>query len=165
MRNDLAHGGEPSAVIAQELIDELDPGIRSVLSRLRRTELKLMIPETMDFDGVHFAVKGVVAKGDSVAFPATTAASAVPLTAHRVYASDGDDRFIDLSPLVLARSAREPGAWELCLFDGIRDARPNDANLRGTERLRYLNLWTGSRDVEVRPDATSTELRGLVPGW
>jgi DNA-binding response OmpR family regulator len=165
VRNDVSHGGEPSSLVAQELLDELEPPMRGVLTRLRRARLAMVIPESMQFDLGRFTMDGVAARGDSLAFPAVQIASDAPLTTHRVYASAGAAGFVDLHPLVLAHPSREPGAWRVCVFDGIRGVRPNDASLKGTERLRYTNLWTGERDVDPEAELTSSDLRGLMPGW
>lgn len=166
VRNNLAHGGEPSAVVAQELLEELQPGLRTTLTALGRTPLTLIAPQAMGFDGDRFHVDGVEMRGDSPAFPTLRLESSRPVTTGRTYAaSDGDATLIDLHPLVIATAGRAPGAWQLCLFDGIRDARSSDVKLKGTERLRYSNLWTGERDVKLDRQLSSAELRGLTSDW
>jgi DNA-binding response OmpR family regulator len=166
VRNDLAHGGEPSAVVAQELLDELQPGLRSTLAALRRMPLTIVVPQAMRFDGARFSVDGVATRGDSPAFPAIQLESSGPVATGRACAAGaGEGKLIDLHPLIVATEGREPGTWQVCLFDGIRGARSNEANLKGTEPLRYSNLWTGERDMHLDPPLDSAELRGLTADW
>jgi DNA-binding response OmpR family regulator len=166
VRNDLAHAAEPSAAIAQELLDELQPGLRSALAALMRMPLTLIVPTSMRFDGAVFSVEGVATRGDSPAFPSVEIGSAYPVATGRVYAAGAATAtLLDLHPLILASEGREPGAWQICLFDGIRGARPNEATLDGAEYLRYSDLWTGERDVDLDPQPTSAELRGLTTDW
>jgi hypothetical protein len=120
----------------------------------------------MRFDGAHFSVDGVSVTGDSPAFPSVKAASTRPVVTGHVYAAGAPDgALIDLHPLVTAKEGREPGATQVCLFDGIRGARPNEANLKGTEPLRYSDLWTAEREVDIEPQLTSVDLRGITPDW
>jgi CheY-like chemotaxis protein len=166
VRNDLAHGGEPSAVVAQELLDELQPGTRLALAALRSAPLTFVVPQLMRFDGARYSVEGVVMRGDSPAFPPVQLECEAPVATRRVYA-EGASRgtIIDLHPLIVATEGREPGAWQVYVFDGIHGARPNDATLTGAERLRYSNLWSAERDVGLGTQLLSVELRGLTADW
>jgi hypothetical protein len=165
IRNDLAHSGDPSGRVARELIEELEPGTQRLLARVRRASARFVIPTALDFDGATFEVGVAILAGDSLALPTGRMTTGVPVVTHHPYVhEEGGGRWVDLYPLMAAVPGREPSVWKTLLYDGVRGGHAN-AKLRGTEPLRYIDLWSNERDLELDEHPAAAELRGMTCDW
>jgi hypothetical protein len=165
VRNDLAHGGEPSGRVAADLLDELEGGTQQMLGRLRRAGGRFAIVTSLDFDGRHFEVEAAMLVGDSIALPTGRVSSPTAVVRHHAYALDNSgETWTDLFPLIAATPSREPSAWRVFVFDGIQGGHPNAA-LRGREPLRYIDIWSSERGLTLDEHPTADNLRGVTADW
>jgi hypothetical protein len=56
-----------------------------------------------------------------------------------------------------ASPGREPGAWQVLLYDGVRGAH-SSTTLKGDEPIRYIDVWTNERDRTLEPHPTAADL-------
>lgn len=164
LRNDFAHGGDPSARVAAARLDELESDTAQLLSRLRQLDVAVVVPERLDFDGEGFDADCVLIQGDSRTLPAAVRRFDTALRSHHPYLVDlsrNDERVaLDLFPLLVPLPADEPAAWNVYVFDGIRGARSAD-KLRGTEPLRFIELWSNDRTSRLPDHPELSAIKGV----
>lgn len=150
LRNDSSHGTEPSRRIAQEHLNEWKPRLRMLVSKLwQNLNLQIFLPVSLHFDGTRFQVSGHALVGDSVALPKFAMQATRPVICDQPYllAEEGsEDQWVNLFPFISVESAVEPNAWQVSIFDGLRMDR-NAQVLTGTEPIRYIDIWSGQRNV------------------
>jgi DNA-binding response OmpR family regulator len=165
VRNDLAHGGEPSSQVAAELLPELEGGTQQLLGRLRHAGGRFVIPTALDFDGQRFDVDAALLTGDSLALPAARLSAPSPVVKHHPYAvRDDGTGWVDLFPLIASLPGREPSAWRVFVYDGVRGAHAN-STLQGSEPVRYIDIWSNERDQKLDEHPTADDLRGITADW
>lgn len=160
LRNDLAHGIDPSPRVARRKLDEWAPRLRRLLERLCQTlTLRLFMPRDLHFDGAEFQIQGNLIAGDNVALPKLTLSASEPMVCDQVHLlanADSIDSCLNLFPFVVLEPSEEPDAWRILLFD-----RLTDRSAVNEVPIGYVEMWSGQRDVI--PDSRPTT--GLLPSY
>jgi hypothetical protein len=162
-RNDLAHAGDPSDAVARELLENLEDGVHRLLRKVRHVPLDIVVPTGLRWDGSQFDVVAVELRGESVALPVAQRRTSQAPIAGRAYAiSDDISGWTALHPLLVAEPGREPGVWEIFVFDGFGN---RNANPRDDVPLRYLSIWSRSREHVPSSTCEAAEIRGIASDW
>lgn len=165
VRNDLAHSGEPSSQVADELLAELQGGTEQLLGRLRHARCDLAIPVMLTFDGHVFDVDTAVLSGESPALPTARLSVEEPVVTDHPYVIEREGgSWVDLFPLFATRRGREPGTWRVLVYDGVQGGHPK-STLQGREPLRYIDVWSGERDQKLEDHPSADDLRGVTADW
>ncbi|MFB0535153.1 MAG: response regulator transcription factor [Anaerolineae bacterium] len=150
LRNDISHGAEPSERFAQECLEKWKPQLQVLVSKLwQNLSLQIFLPLSLHFDGTKFQIDGRALTGDSVALPKFAVETTKPLICDQLYLlaeENMQNQCVNLFPLVCAEPAVEPTAWQVLIFDGLVVDRDTQT-LTGEEPIRYLNIWSGQRNV------------------
>jgi len=146
-RNDLAHGGDPSEPEAASLLAELERSAQLFLKGFwQRGGVKLFLAQSMKLFGGRFETSGVELSGESFALPRFSISLSKAIDSDRVYVAEpGVEDPANIEPYVLLEEGVDPGAWRVLVFDGWTWAR--EADLDGTETIRYLDLQSGKRSA------------------
>jgi DNA-binding response OmpR family regulator len=166
LRNEIAHGGEPSARSAEEILHEVDGGVTQLIGRLRHLGGNAAIPIAMQLRGGQLEITSALLKGDSLALSAATLTAPAPVVTNHVYmvGDDPEPQWLDLYPLVVARPALEPTAWEVFAFDGI-EGRRGASQIDSSDPLRFADVWSQRRDVQLADHPTAADLHGFAADW
>ncbi len=150
LRNDISHGVEPSSRSAQELLDCWRAEVRRFVSRLwQNLRFQIFLPLGLDFDGTEFHVEGCAISGDNVTLPKSAIKTTKPMICSQPYLISGGsekNQWVSLFPLICVDPAVEPNAWRVMIFDSLKIDK-NTQILTGNERIRYLDIWSGQRNV------------------
>lgn len=150
LRNDISHGAEPSRRAAQEYLNEWRPRLRGLVSRLgQNLNLQVFLPLSLHFDGTKFQIEGHALAGASIALPKFAVQTTKPMICNQPYflaKEISGNQWVNLFPFISVESAVEPNAWQISIFDGVRVDR-NVQMLTGTEPIRYIDIWSGQRNV------------------
>jgi CheY-like chemotaxis protein len=150
LRNDISHGAEPSRRFAQECLEKWKPQLQMLVSKLwQNLSLQIFLPLSLHFDGTIFQIDGRALTGDSVALPKFAVETTKPLICDQLYLlaeENMQNQCVNLFPLLCAEPAVEPTAWQVLIFDGLVVDR-HTQTLTGEEPIRYLDIWSGQRNV------------------
>ena len=150
LRNDIAHGAEPSRRVAEKCLGDWRPQLHELISKLwRNLGVRIFLPLSLHFDGTEFQIQGHAVKGDSVALPKLTVTATKPIICDRPYLISeerGEGGWVSLFPFICVESAVEPDTWQVLIFDGLRVNRTAQA-LTGEEPICYIDPWSGQRNV------------------
>jgi hypothetical protein len=130
---------------------------------LRDIPVDIVVPTGLRWDGSQFDVTAVEIRGESVALPVTQRLTLqAPITGHAYAVSEKGSAWIALHPVLVAEPGREPGVWEIFVFDGFGS---RTSTLRDDLPLRYLNIWSGSRERVPTSTTVAGDLRGITADW
>lgn len=162
LRNEISHGGEPSKRFAQEQLNKWEPQLRSFVSRLwHNMRLRFFLPLSLQFSGSEYQVQGYALIGDSVALHKLSVKTTKPIICEQPHliteANSVDAQWVNLFPFISVEPALEPNAWQILVFDSLA-VRKNLQALTGDETIRYIDVWTGRRNVTPTSKPTSSML-------
>ena len=146
VRNDLAHGYDFGDRKAESWLVDHDAALRTAFSRLwQKFPFRLFSVRSSGYNGEHYVHSTVLLVGESAVLPTEVVSLKDSLILHRVYfqRATQTEQVVSVHPLVWADGGEELNSWKVYFLDGWQVGR--DTCLTGQERLRYLELWTGSR--------------------
>jgi len=165
IRNDIAHGAEPSETLAVQYLTQSEGALQDFTRRLWQIlNFEIMLPIKLQFDGVKFDVDGVLISGSNSALPKTNISTLTPLISNQVYLIGKEiTTWINLFPFVVVEPSHEPTAWSVMVFDGLKMDR-NVKNVTGEESIRYIDISSGQRNLTPVSKPTSKMLPNFITG-
>lgn len=161
IRNDLAHGAEPSESGAANLLRSWEDEVVNLYWRMwQKLRIDIIIPTSLSYDGTGYQVEGSRMVGDSIALPAFSLRSSTPLVCDQPYIVDATgsrDILINLHPLITAERANEPLAWRILVYDKVRGGKGTEG-LNEHDPIHYVDIWTGERRIMNRQRSTAKDL-------
>ena len=107
-----------------------------------------MLPLKLSYDGQKFHIEACGVTGDNVVLPSLQMVLAQPMVTRHPYLVSREMR-TQLSPiyfpLLCLEPGREPNAWRTLVYDG---AKIDLQRVRGDEPIRYIDIWSGQRNIE-----------------
>lgn len=165
VRNDIAHGAEPSEKSALEYLSNFENGIQGFTKRLwHNLSFEIIVPERFQFDGTSFEVDGVSVSGSDTALPKMKIKVSIPLISGHSYLSErSEGEWISLHPFLILEPSNEPAAWKVMMYDSVRLDR-NVKSITGNETIRYTDISSGQRNVIPSSGVTSKTLPTFMTG-
>ena len=165
IRNDIAHGAEPSETLAAQYLTQSEGMLQDFTRALwQNLNFEIMLPIKFQFDGVKFVVDGVLISGSNSALPKTNISTSTPLISNQAYLIGKEiTTWINLFPLVVVEPSHEPTAWKVMVFDGLKMDR-NIKNVTGEESIRYIDISSGQRNLTPISKPASRMLPNFLTG-
>lgn len=165
IRNDIAHGAEPSEKTALEYLSNFKNGFQGFGKRLwHNLSFEIAVPERFQFDGTRFEVDGVLVLGSDTALPKTKINVLIPLISGQSYLSEkSESEWISLHPFIILEPSNEPATWKVMMYDSVRLDR-NIKSITGNEIIRYTDIASGQRNVIPSSEITSKTLPTFMTG-
>ncbi|MEI7847315.1 MAG: response regulator [Chloroflexota bacterium] len=164
LRNDIAHGTEPSERQAIEHLNNIETHLKSFVKKLwQNLNFEIVMPTKFRFDGNLFEIDGILLTGESSTLPKFKTTLAAPLICDQPYLRViANNSWVNLSPFLVAEEANEPLTWHIMFFDGIKIDR--NKNPLGDELLRYIDARSGQRNIIPTKKYTSDLLPSFMTG-
>ena len=165
IRNDIAHGSEPSEALATQYLKESEVDLYNFTKKLwQKIDVELVLPTRLEFDGTKFEVNGVIISGNNNALPKTFFSTSIPLISNQPYlVNNATMAYINLFPFIVLEPSIEPATWRVMVFDSLRMDR-NVENFSGNENIRYLDISSGLRNLTPVSKPTSKMLPAFITG-
>lgn len=165
IRNDIAHGAEPSETLAAQHLTQSEGMLQDFTRGLwQNLNFEIMLPIKFQFDGVKFQVDGVLISGSNSALPKTNISTSTPLISNQAYLIGKEiTTWINLFPFVVVEPSHEPTAWNVMVFDGLKMDR-NVKNITGEEFIRYIDISSGQRNLTPVSKPASKMLPNFLTG-
>jgi CheY-like chemotaxis protein len=146
LRNDLAHGGDPSEGRAHDLLTGLETRSERLFKVLwQGMSTKLVVVENMKFSSGRFEISGAALSGDSFALPRYEMQLNQAVESDQVYLVECKiQNATNLDPYIVAEPGEDPALWRVLIFDGWTGYAKS---FSGSEAIKYLDLQSGSRSV------------------
>jgi CheY-like chemotaxis protein len=130
VRNDLAHGREPSGVDCENYLRKFGPALdRSVRVLSQRLVGQLIYVNSLGFDSGCFEIIGRQIAGTDGSFRAFKGTHRSQLVTRHTYWRDGGE-YHDVEPFLLVRPFMN--SWQVLIFDGFRAG--------ANEEVRYVDV-------------------------
>ncbi len=165
IRNDIAHGSEPSETLATQYLKDSEGTLQDFNRRLwQNLNFEIILPIKFQFDGTKFEVDGVLISGSNSALPKISISTSTPPISNQSYLFVKETTtWINLFPFIIAEPSHEPTAWRIMVFDGLKMDR-NVQAISGEESIRYIDISSGQRNLLPISKPTSKMLPGFVTG-
>lgn len=161
IRNDIAHGSEPSDMLADQLLRQNEVELQSLVKKLwQNLGFEMLLPLKFRYDGTQFEMEGVLISGSNSVLPITSIINSTPLVSNHIYVKSEDEKHIDLFPFIIAEPSNEPSAWKIMTFDGVKI----DKKITGDEKIRYIDIFSGLRNVTPIIKPVSRALPNFLTG-
>ena len=165
IRNDMAHGAEPSGAQAASYLNDVESDFQTFVKMFwQYFDYEIVLPTKLEFDGKKFNVNGVLVVGANVAFPEMEVSIHSPLITNQAYLwHKGKDLWVNLFPFIALEPSTEPLTWKIMIYDSLRMDKSR-TNFSGDEAIRYVDLSSGQRNLIPSSKPTSKMLPSIVTG-
>jgi hypothetical protein len=166
IRNDIAHGAEPSDALAVQHLSESEEKLQDFTKSLwQNLNFEIVLPIKLQFDGRQFEIDAALISGSNNALPKVSYSTATPVISNQPYllVTKENNLWVNLFPFIVIEASNEPTAWKIMVYDGIKMEK-NLRTVTGEEFIRYIDISSGQRNAIPAARPISKMLPSFITG-